>query len=177
MRELFVKASPYVIMLAGAVVFAGGLAIGDPHKHWLFMIWGAILFGKSLYALVRKVPNQPPHPQMTARGAIIFGVVMFAVPFLPIVLFLFFDYDWLGRSCSTPKGTGALEACQKILRSGPLAPGEFSKTYNNMGSAYYHKGQYSLAIEYYTHAVNANPGYALAFLNRCGAFLANRDAP
>ena len=70
----------------------------------------------------------------------------------------------------------AIATYKKIL---PKGGEETARIAYNLGNAYYTKGNSALAREYYTQAINADPSYASAFLNRANALVKSgelRDA-
>jgi tetratricopeptide (TPR) repeat protein len=66
------------------------------------------------------------------------------------------------------------EAIALYRRALPLAGADASLIAYNMGNVYYAKGSLSLAEDSYTQALEANPGYAAAYLNRGNARLSRQ---
>ncbi|MCL2832026.1 MAG: tetratricopeptide repeat protein [Treponema sp.] len=60
----------------------------------------------------------------------------------------------------------AIAVYQKIL---PRGGSETAKIAFNLGNAYFNKGNYSSAVDSYTQALNADPSYSTALLNRANS--------
>lgn len=179
MQKPFIKALYFVILLVSLGVFAAGLPIHDQSWHWRFIFFGLILFGRALAGLLLPdTPKEPRKVELTNRGAIIFGIVIFVWPLLIVASQIFSrDPGGLAQRCGTPEEPGAIEACLEMLRKRQLDRWDLAKVYASIGLAYFSKGQYDMAVSFYGDALTANPGYAKGFMFRCGAFLAKRDFP
>jgi tetratricopeptide (TPR) repeat protein len=176
--DMLVKASRCFVMLMSVVLFAEGLAVDDPFRHWLFIIFAPFMFGMNVYALVRKPSAKPSTPEFTRRGAIFGSMMIVAIPLIIVIPAIFFSGDKLGDRCSNLKDPEtAITACQEIIHSKKLSPADLAKVLNNLGSVYYHKGQFDEAMTNYNDAILSSPNYAIAYMNRCGVFLAKRDFP
>jgi tetratricopeptide (TPR) repeat protein len=60
----------------------------------------------------------------------------------------------------------AIETYRRIL---PRGGTETSRIAFNLGNAYFTKGSYGLAFQYYSQALDADPSYASAYLNRANS--------
>jgi tetratricopeptide (TPR) repeat protein len=75
-------------------------------------------------------------------------------------LYLGMAYEQLGRI------EDAIAAYRRIL---PRGGAETARIAYNLGNAYYTGGNISFAAQYYTQAIEADPAYASAYLNRANA--------
>jgi len=66
----------------------------------------------------------------------------------------------------------AIATYKKIL---PLGGAETARIAFSLGNAYFVKGNFALAKEYYTQAIAADPSYASAYLNRANALVKNGE--
>ncbi|MDR0402937.1 MAG: tetratricopeptide repeat protein [Treponema sp.] len=76
---------------------------------------------------------------------------------IPAALYLAMAYEQLGRA------DNAIAVYRRILPAG----GEYTALIAfNLGNVYYAKGTAAFAEQFYTQAIEADPGYASAYLNR-----------
>jgi tetratricopeptide (TPR) repeat protein len=66
----------------------------------------------------------------------------------------------------------AIAAYRKIL---PRAGAETARVAYNLGNAYFAKGSASFARQYYSQAIDADPAYASAYLNRANTLIKTGD--
>ena len=66
----------------------------------------------------------------------------------------------------------AIAVYRKILPDGGE---ETARIAYNLGNAYFMKGNYTFALQYYTLAIEADPFYSSAYLNRANAFVQTGD--
>jgi tetratricopeptide (TPR) repeat protein len=170
------KSGPFLKLLFGLALLAR-LAINSPSMRWPLVIFGVAVTGMFLLGLRRKIPDEPPQPEITNTGRVVLVIVICAIPFVYIVPFLFSGGDKLGRRCSAPEEPGSIAACQEILWTRKLDLPDTSRIYHNIGAAQLRAGQYDLAIASYGNALTANSRNAKAHLGRCGAYYAKRDFP
>jgi tetratricopeptide (TPR) repeat protein len=62
----------------------------------------------------------------------------------------------------------AISAFRKIL---PRGGDETARIAFNLGNVYYSKGEFDMARQYYTQAIEADPAYGSAYLNRANALI------
>lgn len=77
-------------------------------------------------------------------------------------LYLAMTYEQLGRI------EDAIAVYRKIL---PRGGAETARIAYNLGNAYYNSGNTSFAAQYYTQAIEADPAYASAYLNRANTLI------
>lgn len=68
----------------------------------------------------------------------------------------------------------AIAAYRKIL---PKGGEETARIAFNLGNAYFIKGNPALARQYYTQAIEANPAYSSAYLNRANSLVKSGELP
>ena len=72
-------------------------------------------------------------------------------------------------------GADAIDACTRELNAGRMSSHNLSITYNNRGLAYFHRGDYDLAIADYSQAIRLDPKDAYSHNNRGSAYRAKGD--
>ncbi|MDR2100968.1 MAG: tetratricopeptide repeat protein [Treponema sp.] len=77
-------------------------------------------------------------------------------------LYLGMAYEQLGRA------EDAIAVYRKIL---PRGGAETARIAYNLGNAYYNSGNVPFAVQYYTQAIEADPAYASAYLNRANTLV------
>jgi len=77
-------------------------------------------------------------------------------------LYLGIAYQQIGRL------DDAIETFRKIL---PRGGSETARIAFNLGNAHFSKGSFELARQYYSQAIEADPSYAAAYLNRANAHI------
>src|SRR5262245_41851800 len=86
------------------------------------------------------------------------------------------DRDGQWKSCADRTGPAVvIGACTAIIQSGQESTEDLARAFNNRGSAYNDKREYTRAIQDLDQAIGLDPNLAPAFNNRGLAYAGKRE--
>jgi tetratricopeptide (TPR) repeat protein len=83
------------------------------------------------------------------------------------------ERGWLG--CANGGPDVVIASCASIVENSSVSPGRRTIAFNNLGNAYFAKGDFDQAIENFSEAIKLSPQFNVAFNNRANAYVAKKD--